>query len=186
MLLLLTALSLIGFTAATLTIVDSDGNVPIESRMVFAGLSAVYVLFFNFCKDMNDPFDGVYQIKRSSAASYLLQIKWLIANQSFGKDVRFDTRGLDPVYDGDEVVEIGKGLTKASSTESPTEPPNGKTCAAEQNGQERLHQLQTELAKLRELQQQQATSAAPRVAIGKERSSASSFVPEREEGKIGF
>ena len=54
MLLLLTALSLIGFTAATLTIVDSDGNVPIESRMVFAGLSAVYVLFFNFCKDMND------------------------------------------------------------------------------------------------------------------------------------
>ena len=183
MLLLLTALSLIGFTAATLTIVDSDGNVPIESRMVFAGLSAVYVLFFNFCKDMNDPFDGVYQIKRSSAASYLLQIKWLIANQSFGKDVRFDTRGLDPVYDGDEVVEIGKGLTNGSSTESPTEPLNGKKS---ENGEERLHQLQTELAKLRELQQQQATSAAPRVAIGKERSSASSFVPEREEGKIGF
>ena len=151
MLLLLTALSLIGFTAATLTIVDSDGNVPIESRMVFAGLSAVYVLFFNFCKDMNDPFDGVYQIKRSSAASYLLQIKWLIANQSFGKDVRFDTRGLDPVYDGDEVVEIGKGLTTASSsTESPSETPNGEKS---ENGEERLHQLQTELAKLRELQQ---------------------------------
>ena len=56
-LLLLTALSLIGFTAATLTITDADGNVPLESRMVFAGLSAVYVLFFNFCKDMNDPFD---------------------------------------------------------------------------------------------------------------------------------
>ena len=56
-LLLLTALSLIGFTAATLTITDEAGNVPLESRMVFAGLSAVYVLFFNFCKDMNDPFD---------------------------------------------------------------------------------------------------------------------------------
>ena len=186
MLLLLTALSLIGFTAATLTIVDSDGNVPIESRMVFAGLSAVYVLFFNFCKDMNDPFDGVYQIKRSSAASYLLQIKWLIANQSFGKDVRFDTRGLNPVYDGDKVDVIGKGLSKAASTESPAETSNDKS-AGGQNGEERLHQLQTELAKLRELQQHQSTSAAPRVAIGKESSPArSSFVPERKEGKIGF
>ena len=111
---------------------------------------------------MNDPFDGVYQIKRSSAASYLLQIKWLIANQSFGKDVRFDTRGLDPVYDGDEVVEIGKGLTNGSSTESPAETSNGEKSSGEQNGEERLHQLQTELAKLRELQQQQATSSAPR------------------------
>ena len=102
MLVLLTALSLIGFTAATLTITDETGKPPLESRMVFAGLSAVYVLFFNFCKDMNDPFDGVYQIKRSSAASYLMQIKWLIANQSFGKEVKFDSAGLASVYDGDE------------------------------------------------------------------------------------
>ena len=56
--------------------------------------------------DMNDPFDGVYQIKRSSAASFLLQIKWLIASQPFGKDIRFDTRGLAPEFDG-EVVVVG-------------------------------------------------------------------------------
>ena len=65
-----------------------------------------------FLIDMNDPFDGVYQIKRSSAASFLLQIKWLIASQPFGKDVRFDTRGLAPEFDGNEVTEVGKGSVK--------------------------------------------------------------------------
>ncbi|KAL7554539.1 hypothetical protein ACHAWF_018029 [Thalassiosira exigua] len=127
-LLTLTALSLIGFTAATLTITDATGNPPLESRLVFAALSAVYVLFFNFCKDMNDPFDGVYQIKRSSAASYLLQIKWLIANQPFGDDVKFDTQGLAPVFDGNEVDEVktkSKWVEPSSATDaakSPQEP----------------------------------------------------------------
>merc|ERR1719291_88856 len=114
-LILLTALSLIGFTAATLSITDANGEPPLESRMVFAGLSAVYVLFFNFCKDMNDPFDGVYQIKRSSAASFLLQVKWLISQQPFGQDIKFDTRGFAPQYDGNSVLEIGKGSTKISA-----------------------------------------------------------------------
>jgi len=107
-LLVLTALSLIGFTAAALTITDDAGEPSFESRMVFAALCAVYVLFYNFCRDMNDPFDGVYQIKRSSAASFLLQIKWLIASQPFGKDVRFDTRGLAPEFDDEEIL-VGKG-----------------------------------------------------------------------------
>lgn len=68
--------------------------------------------FYNFCSDMNDPFDGVYQIKRSSAAAYLMQIKWLIANQPYGEKVKFDTTGLAPEFDGNEVYEIGKGATK--------------------------------------------------------------------------
>ena len=55
---------------------------------------------------MNDPFDGVYQIKRSSAASYLLQIKWLVANQPWGKDIMFDTRAaFVPEFDAD-LVEV--------------------------------------------------------------------------------
>lgn len=62
---------------------------------------------------MNDPFDGVYQIKRSSAASYLLQIKWLVASQPFGGDIRFDTKAaFAPEFDGMEVLEIGKGAVK--------------------------------------------------------------------------
>jgi hypothetical protein len=67
---------------------------------------------FGFMKDMNDPFDGVYQIKRSSAASFLLQIKWLIASQPFGKDVKFDTRGYAPEFDGNLVSEVGKTSVK--------------------------------------------------------------------------
>jgi hypothetical protein len=49
-LLVLTALSLIGFTAAALTITDDAGEPSFESRMVFAALCAVYVLFYNFCR----------------------------------------------------------------------------------------------------------------------------------------
>ena len=66
---------------------------------------------------MNDPFDGVYQIKRSSAASFLLQIKWLIASQPFGKDVRFDTRGLAPEFDDEEIL-VGKGDLKVQPASS--------------------------------------------------------------------
>lgn len=123
MLTLLTALSLVGFTAATVSI-QPDGDPPLEARMVFAGLTAIYVLFFNFSNDMNDPFDGVYQIKRSSAASYLLQIKWLVANQPWGRDIRFDTRAaFVPEFDGD-VLEVagekslGSTMKKMESVES--------------------------------------------------------------------
>ena len=113
MLTLLTALSLIGFTAATVSI-QPGSDTPLEARMVFAGLTAIYVLFFNFSKDMNDPFDGVYQIKRSSAASYLLQIKWLVANQPWGKDIRFDTRAaFVPEFDGDVLEVTGKDGMKS-------------------------------------------------------------------------
>lgn len=63
---------------------------------------------------MNDPFDGVYQIKRSSAASYLLQIKWLVANQPWGKDIRFDTRAaFVPEFDGDVLEVVGKDGRKS-------------------------------------------------------------------------
>ena len=49
---------------------------------------SISVLFFNFCRDLNGPFQGVYQIKRSNAVSHLLQTKWLIVNQ-LGDSVSF-------------------------------------------------------------------------------------------------
>ena len=61
---------------------------PQEASLLFAGLLALYILFFNFCRDLNGPFNGVYQIKRSNAASHLLQTKWLIVN-SLGDSVDF-------------------------------------------------------------------------------------------------
>ncbi len=97
---LLTSLSLIGFTAAAVSITCDNGQPPLESSMVFAGLTAVYVLFYNFCNDMNDPFDGVYQIKRSAVASYLLQIKWIVTNQPYGQSIKFDTGNLESILDG--------------------------------------------------------------------------------------
>eukprot|EP00584_Thalassiosira_punctigera_P002874 CAMPEP_0172532654 /NCGR_PEP_ID=MMETSP1067-20121228/5627_1 /TAXON_ID=265564 ORGANISM="Thalassiosira punctigera, Strain Tpunct2005C2" /NCGR_SAMPLE_ID=MMETSP1067 /ASSEMBLY_ACC=CAM_ASM_000444 /LENGTH=601 /DNA_ID=CAMNT_0013317195 /DNA_START=30 /DNA_END=1835 /DNA_ORIENTATION=- len=132
-LLVLTTLSLLSFTAATLTITDADGNPPLESRMVFAALSAVYVLFYNFCSDMNDPFDGVYQIKRSSAAAYLMQIKWLIANQPYGEYIMFDTRGLAPVYDGNEVNEMDKSASKLEPPPSSELSPKSLKAVADTN-----------------------------------------------------
>ena len=56
----------------------------------------------------------MYQIKRSSAASYLLQIKWLVANQPWGKDIRFDTRAsFVPEFDA-ELVEVTGSDNKKS------------------------------------------------------------------------
>jgi len=132
-LILLTSLSLIGFTAATVSI-QPEGDPPLEARTVFAGLFAIYVLFFNFCNDINDPFDGVYQIKRSSAASYLLQIKWLVANQPWGKDIRFDTRAsFVPEFDAELVEVTGSDNKKslASTIEKMESAENAMAAAAE-------------------------------------------------------
>ena len=78
---LLTLLILLSFTVSTLPIVDrSTGLPPNEGSMLFAILTNVYILFYFFAKDLNDPFDGVYQIRRSCSACHLLEAKWLIVN----------------------------------------------------------------------------------------------------------
>lgn len=56
------------------------GAPPNESSILFAVLTNVYILFYFFAADINNPFDGVYQIRRSSSACNLLEAKWLIAN----------------------------------------------------------------------------------------------------------
>lgn len=45
------------------------------SRFLFALLTSVFTLFFNFSLDLNRPFGGVYQIRRSAVASSLLQAR---------------------------------------------------------------------------------------------------------------
>lgn len=40
---------------------------------------------------MNNPFSGLYQIRRSSTAAHLLQAKWLLVNNPFTRDeIDFD------------------------------------------------------------------------------------------------
>mmetsp|Transcript_26472 Transcript_26472/g.48024 ORF Transcript_26472/g.48024 Transcript_26472/m.48024 type:complete len:516 (-) Transcript_26472:475-2022(-) len=79
----LTGLILLGYTISILPVVDKSGIPPNESSILFGILCTVYILFYNFINDLNDPFQGVYQIRRSSTASHLLQAKWLIANHPF-------------------------------------------------------------------------------------------------------
>jgi len=89
--LLLTSLSVtstVAFVVASLKVVDDLWHPPQEVSLLFAGLLALYVLFFNFCRDLNGPFAGVYQVQRSNAVSHLMQTKWLIVNQ-LGDDVSF-------------------------------------------------------------------------------------------------
>lgn len=73
-------LILLGYCVATLPTVGPDGVPSFESSALFGVLFTVYVFFYSFANDLNSPFDGVYQIRRSSAASHFLEIKWLLAN----------------------------------------------------------------------------------------------------------
>ena len=77
---ILTLLILFGYTVSIIPSLDRQGDPSNESCLLFATLSTVYVLFYNFASDLNGPFQGVYQIRRSCAAGHLLQLKWLIAN----------------------------------------------------------------------------------------------------------
>jgi hypothetical protein len=77
---ILTVLILLGYTISILPTVNDTGLPSNESSLLFGVLSAVYVLFYNFANDLNSPFQGVYQVRRSSIASHLLEAKWLIAN----------------------------------------------------------------------------------------------------------
>lgn len=95
----LTLLILVGYSISILPTVDETGAPSNESSILFGVLCTVYVLFYNFTDDLNNPFQGVYQIRRSSAASHLLEAKWLIANHPL----------LQGEVDFEEVEEEGNG-----------------------------------------------------------------------------
>lgn len=86
----LSFVSIVAYVTASLAVVDDAGSPPQEASLLFAGLFSLYYLFFNFCRDLNEPFKGVYQIKRSNAVSHLMQTKWLIVSE-LGDSVTFDT-----------------------------------------------------------------------------------------------
>ena len=100
---LLTLLILLSFIISTLPTVDrATGMPPNEGSLLFAVLTNVYVLFYSFARDLNSPFEGVYQIRRSSSACHLLEAKWLIANHPLLRgEVDFET-----VDEGPEGVSI--------------------------------------------------------------------------------
>lgn len=62
------------------TVDVATGSPSNESAFIFGLLTTVYVKFYNFAQDLNNPFSGLYQIRRSSTAAHLLQAKWLLVN----------------------------------------------------------------------------------------------------------
>ena len=71
----LTFLILIGYIISVLPVINAVGFVPIESSLLFGLLSVLYLLFYNVSLDLNDLYSGVFQIRRGSSASHLLEVK---------------------------------------------------------------------------------------------------------------
>ena len=87
----LTILILLGYIFSILPTVSPTGMPSTESSILFSVLCTVYILFYNFADDLNNPFQGVYQIRRSSTAAHLLQTKWLLVNHPVLKGkIHFD------------------------------------------------------------------------------------------------
>jgi Protein of unknown function (DUF4239) len=107
----LTGLILLTYTVSTLPTVDADGNPSNEASIIFGILSSVYVLFYNFASDLNNPFSGVYQVRRSATASHLLELKWLISNHPIlrGKVDFEEVKECDRL-EGDVVMMRSPGL----------------------------------------------------------------------------
>jgi len=108
----LTALILMGYTSQIVIESTMHGVVSNESSLIFGVLCSTYMLFYNFANDLNDPFGGIYQVRRSATASHLLQMKWSLINHpllrgeinfsKLEKDVNEDivmrTPGLDEMW----------------------------------------------------------------------------------------
>ena len=91
---LLTFIILLSNVLSTLSLLV-EGEPPFESRLFFALFAMVYVIFFNFATDLDNPFGGVYQIRRSAIAANLLQIKNLLLNEPVLKDgISFDENNM--------------------------------------------------------------------------------------------
>jgi hypothetical protein len=102
---ILTCLIALSYAVSILPTVDITGSPSNEARLIFAFLATIYIIFYNFASDLNNPFSGVYQVRRSATASHLLALKWLIANHPVTKaKINFDE--AESEYRSEEFVKI--------------------------------------------------------------------------------
>ena len=88
---ILTGVLLLAFALSTIPTLSNEGIAPNETRFMFSIFTTVYVIFYTFAIDLNNPFKGVYQIRRSSPAAQLLQTKMLLMNNPvFKGKISFD------------------------------------------------------------------------------------------------
>lgn len=82
----LSGLLLVGIALGTVATAQTDG-VPTElSRVLFSALVVSYVTIYEMSYDLNRPFDGIYQLRRSGAAMHFLQIQQMVANHPALRD----------------------------------------------------------------------------------------------------
>ena len=89
----LTIVLLGAFALSTIPSLMVDGTPTMETRFMFSTFTTLYVIFYSFTLDLNNPFKGVYQIRRSGPAAHLLQTKMLLINDPMLKGkISFNNR----------------------------------------------------------------------------------------------
>ena len=70
----LSAFQLVGFTFLVSSTLPVSGDPSVESRLLFGVLTSFFTMAYTFACDLNQPFEGAYQVRRSAISAYLLQI----------------------------------------------------------------------------------------------------------------
>jgi Protein of unknown function (DUF4239) len=74
----LTFLLLLGFVISVMPAIEVLKYVPIESSVLFGIFSSLHFFFYEVADDLNDPYTGVFQVRRGSSACHLLEIRQLV------------------------------------------------------------------------------------------------------------
>jgi hypothetical protein len=107
---ILTVMLLFSYAISILPTIDRVGvrDPSNEANLIFGILTTVFAFFNNFANDLNNPFQGVFQVRTSTTASHLLQLKWFMVNH--------------PVLRGKIDFEESTGTSTSSATSPPPAP----------------------------------------------------------------
>ena len=103
----LTFLILLGYVISVLPAIEMVGFVPLESSLLFGILSSLYSFFYAVACDLNDPYKGVFQVRRGSSATHLLEIRQIIQSHPNLKNGEISFTSLD-----EEVVKFHPELSE--------------------------------------------------------------------------
>lgn len=85
------------------------GGPPVAGALLFGALTGAGVLTFNFAADLNEPFSGVYQVRRSASASSLLAARRLLEPHLKG-GLAFERRLRAGLYSKTELAALAMPL----------------------------------------------------------------------------
>ena len=75
---ILTGVVLSGFILSAIPETTNGALASNEARFMFSLSSTIYVVFYSFALDLNNPYKGIYQIRRSGPSTHIYQIKRLL------------------------------------------------------------------------------------------------------------